>query len=95
MPRSWIENATPPTSIGRVEKAFGRLRTSGDQIQRAAPLMRKKRPSVTITTVSSRRALDRPDHDALDRDAADERDREREDERAPSRRARGGRATRR
>ena len=53
VPRSWIENATPATSIGRVEKAFGRLRTSGDQIQRAAPLTRKKRPSVTITTVST------------------------------------------
>src|SRR5580765_414023 len=52
VPRSWIENATPATSIGRVENAFGRLRTSGDQIQRAAPLTRKKRPSVTITTVS-------------------------------------------
>ena len=34
LPRSWIENATPATLIGRVEKAFGRLRTSGDQIQR-------------------------------------------------------------
>ena len=53
VPRSWIENATPAISIGRVEKAFGRLRTSGDQIQRAAPLTRKKRPSVTITTVST------------------------------------------
>ena len=53
VPRSWIENATPATSIGRVENAFGRLRTSGDQIQRAAPLTRKKRPSVTITTVST------------------------------------------
>ena len=39
--------------IGRVEKAFGRLRTSGDQIQRAAPLTTKKRPRVTITTVST------------------------------------------
>src|SRR6188472_960551 len=53
VPRSEIENATPATSIGRVEKAFGRLRVSGDQIQRAAPLTTKKRPRVTITTVST------------------------------------------
>src|SRR4051794_18280714 len=53
VPRSWIEKATPAISIGRVEKAFGRLRTSGDQIQRAAPLTRKKSPRVTITTVST------------------------------------------
>ena len=53
MPMSWIEKATPATSIGRVEKAFGRARGSGDQIQRAAPLTRKNRPRVTITTVST------------------------------------------
>src|SRR5215510_9639310 len=53
VPRSEIENATPATSIGRVENAFGRLRVSGDQIQRAAPLTTKKSPSVTITTVST------------------------------------------
>jgi len=53
LPRSWIEKATPATVIGRVEKAFGSVRVSELQSHRAAPSTRKKRPSVTITTVST------------------------------------------
>src|SRR3954451_7340150 len=53
IPRSEIENATPATRIGRVEKAFGIDFTCGDQIQKAAPLTTKKSPIVTIAIVST------------------------------------------
>ena len=53
MQRSSIEKATPPTSTGRVGNALGSVRTSGAQIHEAAPSIRKKRPSVTIATVST------------------------------------------
>src|SRR6266567_7763339 len=53
IPRSEIEKATPAIRIGRVEKAFGIDFTSGDQIQKAAPLTTKKSPIVTIATVST------------------------------------------
>src|SRR5436309_5480231 len=43
IPRSAIEKATPPMWIGRVENGLGIDFTSGDQIQKAAPLKRKKR----------------------------------------------------
>src|SRR5919198_4610897 len=44
VPTSAIENATPPTWIGRVENALGIDFTWADQIQNAAPLTTKKRP---------------------------------------------------
>src|SRR5262249_41465942 len=44
IPRSEIEKATPAIWIGRVENAFGIDLTSGDQIQKAAPLTTKKSP---------------------------------------------------
>jgi hypothetical protein len=53
VPRSWIENATPATSIGPRREGVRQAPHLGDQIQRAAPLTRKKSPSVTITTVST------------------------------------------
>src|SRR5919199_198871 len=48
VPRSAIDSATPATWIGRVENALGIDFTSGDQTQNAAPLQRKKRPTVRI-----------------------------------------------
>ena len=53
LPRSCHEKATPAIVIGLVEKAFGSVRVSGLQNQRAAPSTTKSRPSVTITTVST------------------------------------------
>src|SRR5690242_5169167 len=53
IPRSAIEKATPATWIGRVENGLGIDFTSGDQIQKAAPLKRKNRPIVRIATVKT------------------------------------------
>src|SRR3954453_10498479 len=53
IPRSEIEKATPAIRTGRVEKALGIDFTSGDQIQKAAPLTTKKSPIVTIAIVST------------------------------------------
>src|SRR3954463_6794538 len=53
IPRSAIEKATPATWIGRVENGLGIDFTSGDQIQKAAPLTTKKSPIVTIAIVST------------------------------------------
>src|SRR6266571_8286358 len=39
VPRSWSENATPPTRIGRVGNALGNDLISADQIHEAAPLI--------------------------------------------------------
>ena len=52
IPRSWIENATPPTCTGRVENGLGNSFTSLPQIDAARPFRITSRPSVTITTVS-------------------------------------------
>ena len=52
-PNSWIEKATPPIVIGRVENALGNVFVSFPQIQPVRPLSAISPPSVTITSVST------------------------------------------
>jgi len=75
VPRSWIENATPATSIGRVENAFGR--PAGGAVDD------EEEPERDHHHREHRRAFDRTDHGSLDRGAAEERDRDREREGGP------------
>ena len=53
IPMSWIENATPPTWIGRVENGDGNERTCAPQIHAEPPLKMSASPRVTITIVST------------------------------------------
>ena len=52
-PKSWMEKATPPTLMARVEKALGKARVSPPQIQNAAPFSPISRPTVTITIATT------------------------------------------
>ena len=85
-PKSWIENATPPTWIGRVENALGNvfgLAAPDPACRPVQPMISP--PSVTITIVSTGARSIGPDQLSLDRNAAEERDPERQEERPPVR----------
>ena len=49
-PKSWIENATPPIEIGRVENGPWNCFAAPPQIQVVAPLIRIRSPIVRMTT---------------------------------------------